>query len=113
MGFPLTNRNEMFFHNITGITFLKYVYENLIDMNNLTLIKELNDNIPEISVDFSKNNNGKLNINLHFNKSLSQERKGLENLTKPFSKNIILSTFILFFMSATLFIEHFELHFFE
>ena len=90
IGFPLTNKNEMFFYNITGLTFLKYVYENLIDMNNLTLIKQLNDNIPEISVDFSKNNNGKLNINLHFNKSLSKERKSLEKFTKPFSKNIMI-----------------------
>jgi hypothetical protein len=90
IGFPLTNRNEMFFYNITGITFLKYVYENLIDMNNLTLIKQLNDNKPEISVDFTKNNNGKLNINLHFNKSLSKERKNQEKLTKPFSKNIMI-----------------------
>ena len=69
---------------------MKYVYENLIDMNNLTLLNQLNDNKPEISVDFSKNNNGELKINLHFNKSLSEERKNREKLTKPFSKNLLI-----------------------
>ena len=90
IGFPLTNRDEKFFYNIHSLTFLKYIYESLIDMNNVTMMKQLNDNKPEISVDFSKNKNGKLNINLHFNKSLSEERKHLERLIKPFSKNIMI-----------------------
>jgi len=90
IGFPLTNRDEKFFHNIHSKTFLKYIYENLIDMNNLTMLKKLNNNKPEISVDFSQNKNGKLNINLHFNKSLSEERKSLEKIINPLSKNIMI-----------------------
>ena len=90
IGFPLTNKDKKFFGNITVKTFKRYIYENLVDMNNLTLLKQLNDNKPEISVDFSKNENGKLNINLHFNKTLSEERKNLEKLTKPFSNNIMI-----------------------
>ena len=90
IGFPLTNKNEIIFHNITSITFFKYVRDNLFDMNNLTLLNQLKDNKPEISVDFSENNNGKLIINLHFNNSLSQQRKNREKLTNPLSKNILI-----------------------
>ena len=46
--------------------------------NNETLIKSLKEDMPEISVDFSKNKKGNVNINLNFNKTLSEERKSLE-----------------------------------
>ena len=70
--------------------FKDFVLENFVDMNNLTLLNLLKDKIPEISVDFSTNINGKINVNLNFNQSLSDERKKLENKNNPYSKNIMI-----------------------
>ena len=90
IGFPLTNRDEKYFFDIEPITFINRVFENLIDMNNISLYNLLNDSKPEISVDFSENENGKLNINLNFNKTLSDERKNLERFNVPYSNNILI-----------------------
>ena len=90
IGFPLTNRDEKFFPYMNVSTYKKYFYNNYIDMNNLTLINLLNGNKPEISVDFSSNENGILNINLNYNKTLSDERKHLEGFSKPYSNNILI-----------------------
>ena len=59
-------------------------------MNNSTLIESLGDRKPEISVDFSKNKNGELNIHLTKNDSLSDERKKLEENITPYSSNIMV-----------------------
>ena len=67
-----------------------YFLNNLIDMENLTLIKNLNYLKPEIEVDFSKNPFGEMIINLNFNETLSNERKKLEKFIKPYSNNIII-----------------------
>ena len=90
IGFPLTNKDQKVLNNISREEFFSYVYENLIDMNNITLLNLIKEKKPEISIDFSKNDNGKLNINLNFNKTLSNERKQLESLVNPYSKNIIV-----------------------
>ena len=90
IGFPLTNKDQKILDNIYPPDFYKYIYNNLIDMNNLTLLNLLQDKKPEISIDFSKNNIGKMNINLNFNSTLSNERKQLEKLSNPYSKNIIV-----------------------
>ena len=58
-------------------------------MNNSTLIKSLNDSIPEVSFDFTKNKIGDININLNFNQTLSDERMKLESNTQPYSNNIL------------------------
>ena len=68
----------------------KFFFEKLIDMNNLTLLDSLKENKPEISVDFSKNKNGIVNINVNFNNTLSEERKKLESKIKPLSNNILI-----------------------
>lgn len=47
-------------------------------MNNSILIKSLNDSIPEVPFDFTKNKIGDININLYFNQALSEERMKLE-----------------------------------
>ena len=90
IGFPLINKDEKFFPDMNFSVFRNYIYENYIDMNNSTLIGLLKEKKPEISVDFSKNKSGKMNIHLNFNKTLSDERKKLEGLSIPYSKNIIV-----------------------
>ena len=97
IGFPLTNKDKNFFFDISHQEYRNYFFKKLIDMNNLSLLNSLNEDIPEISVDFSKNKNGIVNINLNYNKTLSEERKKLERLTNPFSNNI----FILFIDSVS------------
>ena len=81
IGFPIINKDEKFFHDMNFSLFKNYIYENYVDMDNLTLLHLLKERKPEISVDFSKNINGKMNINLIFNKTLSDERKKFEILT--------------------------------
>ena len=90
IGFPLVNKDKNLFNNIDYYTFRKYIRENYIDMNNLTLINLLGDKKPEISVDFSKNKIGQMKINLNYNKTLSKIRKKLEGKTNPLSKNILV-----------------------
>ena len=90
IGFPLTNKDEKFLKDMGQKAYKNYYFKNFIDMNNETLIKSLNGNIPEVSVDFSKNKDGDMNINLNFNKTLSDERKELEKSTKPYINNILI-----------------------
>jgi hypothetical protein len=90
IGFPLTNKNEKFFQDMSQNDFVSTYYQDFIDMNNETLINSLNGYIPEISVDFSKNKEGNININLNFNQTLSDERKNLEKTTEPYINNILI-----------------------
>lgn len=90
IGFPLTNKEEKYFQDMDPKQYRQLVFDNYIDMNNFTLLNLLNDKKPEISIDFSKNKNGKMNIILNYNQSLSNERKNLEKNTIPYSNNIII-----------------------
>ena len=90
IGYPLINKEPKLYLLKNYNLLAKYISHNLIDMDNLTLIKSLNGNIPEVSVDFSKNKIGKININLNFNKTLSDERKKREKNTSPLSNNILI-----------------------
>ena len=90
IGFPLINKDEKFFTFFNFSQFRNLYFENLIDMNNSTLIDSLGDKKPEISVDFSTNKNGEMKIHLIKNESLSQERKNLEGKISPYSNNIIV-----------------------
>ena len=90
IGYPLVNKDENLFLSKNYYSLEKYYLNNLIDMNNETLLKSLNDKKPEINIDFSKNKLGTMNINVIFNKSLSDERKKLEIYNNPYSKNIML-----------------------
>ena len=89
-GFPLTNQNEKFFFDMDYDTFMGKVFEHYIDMNNLTLLNLLKDKRPEINIDFSDNEDGKMSVNLNFNHTLSIERKELEKFTTPYSNNILI-----------------------
>ena len=75
IGYPITNKDPNYFK--------KYSYENtlrqnLVDMDNMKeIIKNYKDNIPEVYTDFSTNKDGEMFINLHYNETLSQEKKKL------------------------------------
>ena len=90
IGFPLTNKDEIFFSDMNYSTYRRHIFENYIDMDNLTLLNTISDKKPEITIDFSKNKTGVMNVNLHFNKTLSEERKKLESLGNPYSNNIFI-----------------------
>ena len=67
--------------------FLKqYMADNLFDVDN----NFKNFSEPEIIVDFSKDFQGELSIDLKYNDSLSKERKNLESKTNPYSNNILI-----------------------
>ena len=67
--------------------FLKqYMANNLFDVDN----NFKNFSEPEIIVDFSKDFQGELSIDLKYNDSLSKERKKLETLNNPYSDNILI-----------------------
>ena len=96
IGYPLTNKdpicnldfNDTFSENLI---IRKYFLENLVDMKNKEVLNEYyKNNIPEVEVDFSKNISGEININLNYNKTLSEQRILLEKKTTPYSNNIII-----------------------
>jgi hypothetical protein len=81
IGFPLTNKDHTC--NMDFIDFnnsiKKYFLKNLVDMENKKVLDQyFNNKFPEVEVDFSKNKYGEMNINLNYNKTLSQERILLE-----------------------------------
>ena len=60
-------------------------------MENKEVLNEFyKDKIPEVVVDFSKSIYGEMNINLNYNKTLSEERIILEKKSTPYSNNIII-----------------------
>ena len=93
-GYPLTNKDPICLnYSKSKNNIFSYVKKNLIDMDNKELMyKEKVDN-PEIIADFSENKFGELIINVNYNKTLSKERKNLENNTKPYSENIMILYF--------------------
>ena len=94
IGFPLVNKNPEIFLNFIEIKnlLIKFVKKNLVDMDNKQLVEKVyKENKPELIVDYTKNPYGEIIIDLKFNKTLSKERKKLENNAKitPHAKNII------------------------
>ena len=93
IGYPLTNKDPacnldfIDTENLIEQFFLK----NLVDMENKDVLdKYYKNKFPEVEVDFSKNIYGEMNINLNYNKTLSEERKLLEKNSMPYSNNIII-----------------------
>ena len=91
-GFPLTNKDSICLEDFEkGNPIYNYVMKNLVDMDNKEILdKYFKDKMPEISIDFSDDDKGKLIIDVHFNKTLSEERKLLESNSEPYAKNIFL-----------------------
>ncbi len=94
IGFPLVNKCPQLFINFFehNNTLINYTKKNLVDMDNKQLVKKIyKENMPELIVDYTKNPYGEIIIDLKFNKTLSEERKKLENKAKiSYAKNIIL-----------------------
>ena len=96
IGYPLTNKDpicNLDFNDTLSENLIirKYFLENLVDMKNKGVLNEYyKNNIPEVEVDFSKNISGEININLNYNKTLSEQRILLEKKTTPYSNNIII-----------------------
>jgi len=92
-GFPLTNINPICCSKVTKndyLTFSKYISRNLLDMNNKENIKKIpKERIPEIIIDFSKDDLGEMKINLNYNENLSKFRKKFEKKTKPYFNNVL------------------------
>ena len=93
IGFPLVNKHPDLLLNFIehNNTILKYVKENLVDMDNIHLVNKIyKENKPEFIVDYTKNPYGEVIINLNYNDTLSKERKKFEINSSPYSNNIIL-----------------------
>ena len=90
IGFPVVTKDEKYINASNNGNFRDLFFENLIDMNNYSLINSIVGGRPEVSIDFSKNKNGEMKINLFHNESLSNERKKLEGNIIPYSNNIII-----------------------
>ena len=92
IGFPLTNYDPYCFLDLDGhLSTWNYFYQNLVDMDNKEVLeKHFKEVMPEIVVDFSDNEQGKMIINLNYNQTLSEERKLLEKNANPYSNNILL-----------------------
>ena len=91
IGFPLTNKAPFLFKSKDIFSFIK---TNLVDMDNqdqLNIIGKKNK--PEIIIDYTKNQNGEMIINLNYDEKLSEERKKKEANTRPYSKNIMILYF--------------------
>ena len=93
IGFPLVNKYpDLLLHFIEhNNTIKKYTKENLVDMDNIDLVKKIyKENKPELIVDYTKNPYGEIIINVNFNETLSKERKNLEKNSSPYADNIII-----------------------
>lgn len=98
IGFPLTNKDPICLKGLADDDddnnnnhLYKYVLNNLVDMDNKEILnKYFKDKMPEVLIDFSENERPKLIVNVHFNKTLSDERKLLEINSEPYSNNILL-----------------------
>lgn len=89
-GFPLINKNIKT-SNQSKENIEMFFKRNIVDMDNKEQLEEIGkENIPEIIVDFSENPNGKIIINLRFNRTLSKERKEKEQKSNPYSNNLII-----------------------
>ena len=93
IGYPLTNKYPICLLDLNDLDnkIKNYFLNNLVDMENKKVLnKYFTGKIPEIQIDFSNNYQGKMIINLIYNKTLSEERKLKEIKTKPYSENIII-----------------------
>jgi len=90
-GYPLSNKDPKSIKDAKWNTMLTNFLNNLVDMNNKkTLKKYFKNKIPEVSVDFTKSTQGKININVNYDNNLSKKRKELEKGTIPLSNNVLV-----------------------
>ena len=58
--------------------------------NDYILKQYFKDRMPEITVDFTNNEQGSMIINVNYNETLSKERKLLEKNANPYSNNLLV-----------------------
>jgi hypothetical protein len=87
-------------------TLLKFVKENLIDIDDNYLNKSNIKKVPEVIVDFRKNPFGELKIKINYNKNLSIKRKLLSD-NNNINIVIFLTVYFLKFLSNLIIIFHF------
>ena len=92
IGYPLTNKDLSCSMDFIGKNLMKEcIMKNLVDLENKEVLnKYFKNKTPEIEVDFSNNQNGEMNINLKYNKTLSEERSLHEINSAPYSNNILI-----------------------
>ena len=74
-GYPLSNKDPKSIKEAKRNTLLINFLNNLVDMNNKkALNKYFKNKKPEVSVDFTDNIHGKININVNYDNTLSKER---------------------------------------
>ena len=88
--YPLSNKDPDCIGESNRNTLQSNFLNNLVDMDNKEVLKNIKDKMPEVSVDFTDNIQGKMKINVHYNESLSLEIKLLENNTKPLSNKVLI-----------------------
>ena len=86
-GYPLTNNKNYYFNDIDNnenIKFEETINKEIYDINKFP------NNKHEVILDYSDNKNPKLNINLLYNKQLSEERKEKESKDSLFKNAFVI-----------------------
>ena len=85
-GYPLSNKDP------ACVNALKHNFlSNLVDMDNKQILdKYFKNKIPEVVVDFAGGTQGKIEINVHYDKNLSKKRKHLEKNSEPLANNVLV-----------------------
>ena len=93
IGFPLTNKDPICLEDFEDEDnkIYKFFCQNLVDMDKKDILnKYFKGKKPEIEIDFTDNEQGKMIINVEYNQTLSSERKLLEKNAVPYSNNILI-----------------------
>ena len=90
-GYPLTNKDPDSIKGKNRKALKNHFLHNLVDMDNKQILdKYFFNKIPEVSVDFTDNIQGKIEINIHHDKDLSKMRKILEKNSDPLFNNVLI-----------------------
>ena len=90
-GYPLSNKDPKAIKDPEEDTLEKNFNNNLVDIDNKNILElYFKNKIPEVTVDFTNNIQGKINININYDEKLSRERKVLEKNSEPYSNNVLL-----------------------
>ena len=90
-GYPLSNKDQDCIKQKNRKTLQNNFFKNLVDMNNKTILdKYFYNKLPEVSVDFTHNIQGKIDINILYDENLSKIKKHLEKNSEPLSSNVLI-----------------------
>ena len=90
-GYPLSNKDPISIKEPEDDTLEKNFKNNLVDIDDKKILElYFKNKTPEVSVDFTNNIQGKIDININYNEKLSQERKILEKNSEPYSNNVLI-----------------------